>query len=107
LAVLGGDAGTAVVDCDHHAPLAAFDAHRDLGSDRCVAHGVCDQVVDDPLDLERIDRGIGELGAERDRVPVSPVRRDNSFGEGRNVRLREPRADEAVSQAIEVEEVGE
>src|SRR4029453_16601707 len=105
--VLARDAGTAVVDSDHDAAPPPPDPHVDRRSDGRVAHSIHDQVVDDAFDLGRIDTGLRELGAECDGVPLVAMSRHYLLDEGRNVGLGEPRADEAVSQAVEVEKVGE
>jgi hypothetical protein len=102
-AVRFGDARAAVLDRDEDAPVVALDAYEDLGTGPRVLDGVREQVLDDALDLRRVDFGHDGFGPYVDLVPVGLVLGDDLRGQLSDIGGAEDRPDEAEAKPVEIE----
>ena len=100
-------AGAAVVDRQEHGVADSLDADADRAARGRVLDGVREQVLDDALHLGCVDLGLYPLGPHLDRAAVGLVGRHDRLDEPADVGRNERWAVEAVSQPVDVEQVGE
>ena len=104
---LVGDAGSLVLDDEQEVALLDVQPDPDRAAPRRVPHRVQDEVLDDALQLGRVDVGEERGAADADVPALERARRDRALDEREHLGRLPAHRDEPAAEPLHVEQVGE